>query len=320
MPQKVVIAVVLCLVGIVCLRAAFLRFRKRLRKRRGRGRFDWRKQVAVVVAVVLLITGAAGATVYLIKNKETEIEMPDPTLPGSVGSVDDFLPGERDSAVWKLLYDGTYRGLETEAIKLDGEIRMIVNMLETAKSEGKEFELPVGFHLHPAKADSKRQTAGSLEEYDGQLTDEVANKEYYWTTITALNCLDFCTNSGEQDKTKYEYYSELAIWGLVNQYVALGEDASKELVDLFYRAGQVFDHLGGSETGATKQGLYFVSAAFLELAFLELVHNGFHRGEVYQSDCSNLYFTMLKRLSLNMKDSAGYSKRTAEKSALIPPQ
>ncbi len=339
MLQKIALAIITCAIGIVIFIVSGC-FQKKQGKReakkkeeaaddsRSRGRKrtlrGWgvklSRQAAIVVVVVvimLLITIVAGAAVYLQGGKKGDDDIPDPTLPGAVGSTDDLIPVEQVIEIWPLLYDGTYSGTGTKAGMLDGEVRMIRTMLDTARKDQNYFGFPEGFQLHSAEADTERKTASSLEEYDKQLADAVPKKEYYWTANIALSCLRLCKNTG--DRAKYEYYGELAVWGLTNWYVSLGEDASSEqLVDLAYWAGQAYDHLGGVMTDDTRQGLYFVSAAFLELAVQELMKNGFQGGVVDEDVCWDFYLTMLERLELEMDADTGYGARADEQKALHP--
>lgn len=329
MLQKIVIAIILCGLGIVCLVARGYLCRKQRKQEtkasektrsgekvgatRGilRGKISFRGVMAAVL-VLLLITIAAGTAVRFLGEKKESDDIPNPTLPGAVGSTEDLFPNKRGDMLWDLLYGGTHGGEGTVAEKLEEKVEAIREMLDSARNEEGYFDFPEGFRLHPAVPDAELKTADTLEAYDRQLAYQVAKKEYYWTANLALSCLDLCTRTGEQDVAKYEYYAKLAVWGLSNRYVSLGKEApSTKLVDLNYWAGQVFDHLGGAVVGDMKQNMYLVSAAFLEMAVRELEVNGF-RGDVVDADiCWGLYYTMLVRLGLEMDPGVSHDAGAA---------
>lgn len=290
------------------------------RFRNGRGaELNWGIVLAVVLAV-MLITIAAGAAMYFHEEKKENSGIPAPTLPGTVGSMDDLSAKKQAIDIWALLQDGPYSGTGTKAEMLDSEIQTIRTMLDPARKDREYFGFPEKFQLHPVPSENvvtERTTASSLEEYDKQLADAVPKEEYYWTANIALSCLQMCKNTG--NTAEYEYYCQLAVWGLVNWYVSLGENASsKQLVDLFYWIGQAYDYLGGAMTGDAKQGPFFVSAAFLEMAAQELLENGFQGNTVDADTCWSFYLVMLERLDEHMDAGTGYGARADAQRALHP--
>lgn len=325
MSQKIMFGVILCVFGIVC----FIAWRYLSKKQGGpetkenektgsgekvgagqsilKGKTGW-GGVAATILILLLITIAIAAetTAHFRKEKMEDNNIPNPTLPGAVGSTEDLLPNKRGDMLWDLLYGGAHGREGTVVERLEKKVEAIQEMLDSARDDKGYFDFPEGFRLHPATPDAELKTADNLEAYDRQLAYQVARKEYYWTAIIALSCLDLCTQTKEQDVAKYEYYAKLAVWGLSNRYVSLGKGApSAELVDLNYWAGQVFDHLGGAVEDGRKQDVYLVSAAFLEMATQELTANYFQGGVVNADVCWNLYLTMLERLNLEMEPSSG---------------
>lgn len=328
---KTVLVFLICAAGVVCFATAGYLWRKQKTNREkkaesgeqtaGRGIFKGKTGYGAVaaVALVVLITIAAMAATYFHKERTSNDDIPRSTMPGAVGSTEDLFPNKWGDMLWDLLYGGTHGGEGTVAEKLEIKVEAIQEMLDAARNEEGYFDFPEGFRLHSAMPDSELKKADTLEAYDRQLAYQVAGKNYYWTTNIALSCLDLCTRTGKRDVALYEYYAKLAVWGLANRYVSMGEEPRPtRLVDLYYWAGQTFDHLGGAVADDARQDMYLVSAAFLELAARALKASDFQGNVVEPEVCWELYLTMLERLDLEMDSSAGHDMIMAVQSRHAP--
>ena len=150
------------------------------RFRNGRGaELNWGIVLAVVLVVMLIII-AAGAAMYFHEEKKENSGIPAPTLPGTVGFMDDLSAKKQAIDIWALLQDGPYSGTGTKAEMLDSEIQTIRTMLDPARKDREYFGFPEKFQLHPVPSENvvtERTTASSLEEYDKQLADAVPKEE-----------------------------------------------------------------------------------------------------------------------------------------------
>lgn len=285
--------------------------------------------VALVLAAALTVSAVAVA-----KNKTGSDDSPDNEEP-PFSEPDMTPPAKNLSDAYPQVYDSLllffsmerYADLETKADDVTKLSKAIASLMKTRFDNQRPFMLPQGFQLHDAVPTAAVNTVETCEEYDGQLLDAWQNTQdlddrddyyqYQRIATAALNCLNLLQQDYKDDKYSSQdaifedflYYAELAVWGLSNQAV-LAKLFPAQKVDLYYRLGQAFDHAGTAAKDSAppfQHELYFVSAAFLELALNELESLGFQsEGHEYCSAVWDLYMTMHDRMGRYSYHHSGF--------------
>lgn len=303
-----------------------------------------RSQTAVLLVSILVFTLVCSSCADVSK-KTMDVSVTSETYytplpPQPIEIVDEAFPEIMDSSLLSLSAN-FYKGADTtveDLTKMENDIRSLFNENRANKTP---FELPDDFVVHETERSPLFETADTLDEYDKQIwdawlenqttSDGMSSYQCHRIGVTALNCMDLISNdhatkaalSWEEQTELLLYYAKLAYWGFGNEYV-FGSPSRGARIDLFYRCGQVFDHLkafaaANAETPPDYYEMCFVAAAFLGLAYQLLEEANFEKaGNEYQSAVWELEQTMLQRMMEYVRNTSGFRVLMRKHKLAIP--
>lgn len=298
------------------------------------GKKRWQAAILLVsvLSVTLICSSCASAN-----TEKSGITAPSeiytPLRPQPVEIVVDAYPQIMDSSLLSLAAN-YYKGEETTAEDLKDMEAAIRYLFDANRVNRTPFKLPDGFAVHETEPSPLFTTADTLAEYDKQIWDawlKISNGmsvyQCHRMGVTALNCMDLISNNEAtkaaltlKERTELLlYYANLAYWGFGNEYV-FGELSRGAQIDLFYRCGQVFDHLKAfGEAPPDYYEMCFVAAAFLGLAYQLLGEANFEQEDnEYHSAVWELEQMMLQRLMEYVNDSSGFQRLMSKHKMAIP--
>ena len=290
---------------------------------------------SLLVAVILMI----GSTFAIRVLNGYEPEPPwEPELPPPIKDPENDLPQGPGSFLRS--FSLSCYNLKKTTASDEKNLRIgLIDQLDEHKENCNPYKFPEGVVVRGKEPTDAFKVAESFSEYDGQILDAF-NKintpgrsdiayQYHRISVTGLNCLDSLSKQCKEGKPSYReerdnflYYGELVVWALVNEYI-YSDLTSAELVDLFYRIAQAYDHVGTAATDEDppfRHEMYFIAAAFLELSFRSLKSIDFRAdGHEYRSSVWNLYMTMHFRMGKYVEEHEGFFKNLENCKTMVSP-
>ena len=211
------------------------------------------------------------------------------------------------------ILDELYLGGQTPASNIPRAAQELHRFFDEHRRTGVLFDLPTGFHVQDDSDDALGQASPirhNSQIYDliQRLRESARQAEAYRSIyIYALDSLYEYSFYPVHSEQTIQYYCVLAFYGIGNYYV-LSQVTDAELIDLFYRLAQVYDYIANSfQDDDMKYTAYFAAEASLYFSYSLLYNNQYPRTAViYWFPTMDLHLSMIYRLMLHMKDTAGY--------------
>lgn len=212
----------------------------------------------------------------------------------------------------RCLFEAYYCGNETTLDDLTLAATDTLSRLEDLRETGKLLpfdtsellvtEPSLEFYNPRSLTECDAQIWGVVSEIDTDRASTEYASLFRTLGITCLNALTLCQEQDEAEAV-YQKYAEIGFIAIVNQYLCTGTHSSK--VDLMYRLGQIYDHLGyAADEDYEQYSRYFGASVFFKLSFDELEKQGFTKdGVTFWSSCWQMHIELLQRLGLWVKSS-----------------